>query len=457
MLHEHNDHSLRRLLLQRLLWPLIPILLLGAIFSYGLAQHAAVNAFDSGLLDDARDLARQIQWRNNSFVFELPIAAADMLAINNEDRVVYSISTGDGQPIAGDKSLLTLVSLRPKNEYELYDIQLSGKLYRTVVLRQTLGGTELFVVVAQTVKGRQYLLREIFFSMLLLGGTLVIASIAVVVSGVRSGLKPVEILRNEIARRSTSDLQPLSETFVPIELRPIVHGINELLAKLAASFAGYRRFIADAAHQLRTPLAALGSQLEVNIAQPPANVAALLQQLLATTQRTSHLANQLLSLARLEHTDGSTIDSRPVDVLDLIQDVASDFVLRAARNNVELEFEIERLSVPGSALLLRELLSNLLDNAVRYAPANTVITVSLKRRNKEIELIVADTGPGASATDLLKLGMPFFQLASSVPGGCGLGLAIVREIAKIHLGEVIFESDTQSRGFIARVKLPLNS
>lgn len=454
MLSKFSGYSLRHVLLRRLLWPLIPILLLGILLSYGLAQHAAVNAYDSGLLDDARDLAHQIELRDNKYVMELPHAAAEMLAINNEDRVIYAIWSANGEHIAGEKSLSTAVGLPKDREYALQDLTISDKLYRTVVLRRSYNDANIFVAVAQTVKGRTYLLREIFYSMLLLGGVLVIASIAVVVSAVRTGLMPVEALRNEIASRSTNDLQPLSEQSAPIELRPIIHGINELLEKLAASFAGYRRFIADAAHQLRTPLAALGTQLEVNLAQPPDDVPVLLEQLLATTQRTSHLANQLLSLARLEHTNGSVIEAECVDLREVMQHVAPDFISRAARKSVEFEFSIEPSSVRGSSLLLRELLSNLFDNAVRYAPPQSTINVLVRYRENSVELVIADTGPGVLEEELKKLGTPFYQLPTNSPEGCGLGLAIVREIAHIHRGAVTFQRNNPGSGLLVIVRFP---
>jgi len=443
--------SLRRVLLRRVLWPLIAILLLGILLSYVLARHAAVNAYDASLLDAASDLSNQIEFHDKKFALELPSAAAEMLAINNEDRVIYAVRIDGGSLVAGDQSLFGLSTLAAGENYEFQDIELSGRLYRSIVLRREQHGAQLLFVVAQTVKGRENLLRDIFFSMLILGGALVLVSIAVVVNGVRMGLRPVESLRNDIASRSPNDLKPLADKSAPVELLPIIHGINELLEKLATSFAGYRRFIADAAHQLRTPLAALGSQLEVNLIQPPADVSALLRELLATTQRTSHLAAQLLSLARLEHTDGSAIDSRPVDFRVLAQETASEFVLRAARKEVELEFSIEPIVVRGSAILLRELLSNLLDNAVNYAPPHSVINVSLQRCGANVELVVMDAGVGVVDAELSKLGTPFHQLPTSLPNGCGLGLAIVREIAHIHGGDVMFEAGARGVGLLVRV------
>lgn len=447
--------SLHQQLLRRLLWPLIPVLLLGAILSYWLARHAAVDAYDAGILDDAHDLAQQVHLRDGRLILNLPDVAAQMLAFNNDDPVIFAVWSESGEHIAGDRQLEASIGATVKKGREqFFDIDLSEKFYRGVVLPESHDGARFMVAVAQTVKGRARLEYEIFISMLLLGGVLITVSIAIVISAVRIGLRPVEQLRDAIAQRNPSDLSQIAESSAPLELRPIIRGINELLNILSASFGAYRRFVADAAHQLRTPLAALGSQLEINLVHPPEDISALLKQLLDTTQRTSHLANQLLSLARLEHTEKTAMDSKAFDFTILIQEAASVFVLNAARKSVEFEFSIELSSIYGSALLLRELLSNLFDNAVRYAPSCSVIRVSASRSGDAVRLQIVDAGPGVPVGELSKLGTPFHQLPNSSPKGCGLGLAIVCEIAHLHGGEVIFSLGENGVGLAVTVVLP---
>ncbi len=450
-----NASSLHQELLRRLLWPLIPVLLLGAVLSYGLARHAAVDAYDAGILDDARDLAQQVQFRDVRLQLELPEVAAQMLAFSNDDPVIYAVWGENGEHIAGDEQLeAAIVTTRKAGREKFLDIELSGKSYRGVVLPESHNGKRFIVAVAQTVNGRTGLEHEIFVSMLLLGGVLITVSIAIVISAVKIGLRPVEQLRDVIALRTPSDLSQITESSAPLELRPIIRGINELLGKLSTSFGAYRRFVADAAHQLRTPLAALGSQLEINLINTPADTSTLLKQLLDTTQRTSHLANQLLSLARLEHTEKTAIDSKELDVKMLIQEAASTFVSSAVRKAVEFEFSIEISTLYGSALLLRELLSNLLDNAVRYAPSCSVIRVSLWREGDIVSLQIVDAGPGVPDAELSKLGTPFHQLPTSLPKGCGLGLAIVCEIAHLHSGSVVFNPGENGIGLAVTVILP---
>lgn len=456
---DFSSNSLHKALLRRLLWPLIPMLLLVATLSYALAKYAAVNAYDAGILDDARDLAQQVHLVDGRLTLELPEVAAQMLALNNDDPVIYAVWSKTGEYIAGDRQIQTLAGTAGITGKKFFDIDISNKLYRALVLPEARGGVKFNVAIAQAVKGRTNLIHEIFISMLLLGGVLIAVSVAIVMSAVRIGLRPVEQLRDAIARRNSNDLSQITESSAPLELRPIIRGINELLRKLSISFGEYRRFVADAAHQLRTPLAALGGQLENSLASPPADNPALLKQLLHTTQRTSHLANQLLSLARLEHTENSVIDIKELDITILIQESVSTFVIAAAKKSVEFEFAIEPSTMIGSALLLHEMLSNLFDNALRYAPSNSVISVSAQRLGDAIKLQIADAGPGVPVGELSKLGTPFYQLSHDSPKdnlakGCGLGLAIVCEIVHLHGGEVLFNGGEGGVGLAVTVILP---
>ena len=262
------------------------------------------------------------------------------------------------------------------------------------------------------------------------------------------------LLRDKIASRSSANLQPIEEHSTPAELAPIIHGTNELLANLATAFAGHRRFIADAAHQLRTPLASLSSQIEVALNNPGKDTRELLYQLLATTRRTTHLANQLLSLARLEHTEQSVYEVEAIELKEVFLDATADIVILAARKNVELDFNLQPCQIEGSRLMLRELLVNLLDNAVRYTPPGGKVAAALQADRHNIALTVEDNGPGVPLEDLSKLGTPFHRLASPQSEGCGLGLAIVREIARLHKAEVHFSQGTEGHGLRVSIKFP---
>ncbi len=435
-----HTNSLRRQLLQRLLWPFVAIMLAGAVLAYLFAHRAAINTNDLGLLDDAFDLARQVSVRDGKLSLELPLAARQMLLENNDDQVVFAVWDEAGRPVAGDVRLLRLMRLPAGESYRFGDVALGKRNGRMVVVRSDVRGYPIRVAVFQTLRGQDRLLRDTLLGMLLPEALLALVSVMVILFGVKQGLRPVESLRDEIASRSPANLQPVQEATAPEELRPIIHGINELLANLAEAFAGHRRFIADAAHQLRTPLAALSGQIEVALQQPPVDSAALLRQLLATTRRTSNLANQLLSLARLEHTEEAVCEKVQVDLVQVVSDVAANYVVQAEHKGVALEFQLQPCLMQGNALLLGELVANLLDNALRYTPPGGDILVSLQCERGSWALAVQDSGPGVPASELGNLGMHFHRLDPSIPDGCGLGLAIVREIARIHGAEVSFSA-----------------
>ncbi|MES1981714.1 MAG: sensor histidine kinase N-terminal domain-containing protein [Pseudomonadota bacterium] len=445
-------NSLRRLLLKKLLWPLIVILLLGSAFAYFFALDAAMNAHDLGLLDNALDLSKQIEVHQGEMVISLPPAAQQMLQANNEDRVVYAAWDDMGSLFAGSPKLLRLGTFSADENHVFRDIVLDGEQNRAVILRGNSAGRTYYIAVSQTTRGRGHLTDSIFVGILIPEALLALVSIAVIILGVRQGLSPVELLRDEITSRSSTDLRPIDEMPAPAELVPIIHGINELLGNLATSFASHRRFIADAAHQLRTPLASLSSQIEVGMEEPPVDVKELLRQLLLTTKRTTHLANQLLSLARLEHTEQSMHEIVSVELDQIISDATADFVTPAARKPVELEFDVHPCRMQGSPLMLRELVANLLDNAIRYTPPHGRVIVGLQLYRQALLLTVEDNGPGVAAAELDKLGIPFYRLTSSQPDGCGLGLAIVKEIARLHNADVMFSSGRGGLGLRVAIK-----
>lgn len=445
-------YTLRRRLFKRLLWPLIPILLVGAVFAYLFALHAAMTAYDFGLLNDAVDLSRQVAVRQGRLSIDLPLAAQEMLQVNNQDRETYAAWDESGMLFSGNPKLLQLREPIIGNNHRFADLALDGEENRAVILRQWMRGKVYYIAVSQTLRGRNLVSGSTFAGIVFPEALIAFVSIAVILLGVRRGLSPVEALRDEIASRSSDDLRPIEETSAPSELAPIIHGINELFAHLSSAFAGHRRFIADAAHQLRTPLAAMSSQIEVALEETPKDINATLRELLETAQRTTHLSNQLLSLARLEHTETAMLDVASVDLHQVFLETSADFVSLAARKGVEITFDLPPLRIRGSALMLRELLANLLDNAVRYTPAGGKVDVTLQGGNGVILLTMENDGPAVPHEELEKLGTPFHRLPSSDPGGCGLGLAIVREIARIHGAEVAFGHGANGAGLRVQVR-----
>ena len=448
-----RNSSLRRLLLRRLLLPMVPILTLGIGMAYLFALHAANAANDLGLVDDALDLVKQVQVRGNKLSLELPSAALQMLSANNDDHVTYAAWDKTGLLFAGNAQLSRLARPSVGANYTFQDIEVDGKKNRAVVLSSNVAGIPLTIAVAETVHGRDRISDEIFLSMLFPEIALAVVSLAVILFGVRHGLSPVELLRDEILRRSPNDLSAIDESPAPEELRPIVHSINTLLEKLTSEFAIRKRFIADAAHQLRTPLAALSSQIEVALKKPSEDSRETLRQLLKTTRRTHHLIHQLLSLARLEHMQIATTEDR-IDLCEVIREAAGDFVASSADKGVELTFDLKPCRVQGSTFLLGEMLANLLDNAIRYVPSGGQVIVSLRDGSDHGLLSIEDNGPGVPEDELATLGIPFHRQVASFQEGCGLGLAIVKEIVRLHQASIRFGLGHGGQGLKVDILLP---
>jgi two-component system sensor histidine kinase TctE len=449
-------NSLRRNLLRWLLWPLVPILLCGALFAFQLAWRTTQDTLDLALLDTALDLARQVRVVEGGPVLDLPAAAQQILATSNEDdRVVFVLRSGAGRVISGDSRLPVKTFPDTGLRHQYYDAEVDGMPVRAIALRSDVDGgrDSVDIAVAQTLKARDRVFIRILFGLLIPEVLLVVASLAVVWFGVRRGLAPAEHLRDEITSRSPQDLRSIEESSAPAEFQPVLHAINGLLGRLDTALGAQRQFIADAAHQLRTPLAVLRARIELAQGKAGGISAETLDELLAATDRTTRLANQLLMLARAEHIHAAEETYDTVDLKQLVTDAAGDWVLRAAESGIEPEFELEPATVRGNAFLIREMIGNLVDNAIRYTPSGGTIILRVKREDGSGMVEVEDTGPGIPAESREKVRQRFFRLATQ-SGGCGLGLAIVDEIAQAHGAELSFSDPPQRRGLIVRVRFP---
>jgi len=270
-------------------------------------------------------------------------------------------------------------------------------------------------------------------------------------------LAPLETLRREVESRSHRDLSALPIQQTPQEVRPLISAMNELLDRLSLALAAQQRFIADAAHQLRTPIAGLKTQTELALRQAPAGDAqATLRQLRSATEQTTHLVNQLLSLARAEPPGGRAHPSQRLDLHALARSATTDWVPRALERNVDLGFDTdsERVDIDADPFLLREMLNNLLDNAIRYTHPGGQVTVRVGFDAGRPRVSVEDNGPGIPETERSRVFERFYRVLGTGTEGCGLGLAIVREIAQSHGAEVKLASAIDGTGTTVHVIFP---
>ena len=299
-------------------------------------------------------------------------------------------------------------------------------------------------------------MRETLTALVVSEGLFLTAVIALVWIGIGRGLAPLERLRQEIEARSHRDLRPVAEEHAPVEVRPVVHALNNLLAQLGATLRAQQQFVANAAHQLRTPLAGLRMQAEYGLQQrDPAEWRRVLATLKLATERTAHLANQLLTLARTEGGNLQSEAMRPLDLRAVAERVTEESMPRAIAKNIDLGLELGAATISGDELLIGELLSNLFDNAITYAREGGRITIRTRSEAHAAVLEVEDDGPGIPLDEREKVFGRFYRVEGSPGEGCGLGLAIVREIAHLHGAAVTIETAASGNGTLIVVRFPV--
>jgi len=424
--------SLRAHLLRMLLPPIGALLVLGALVAYYPSLEPATTAYDQGLIDAGISLGTYIHTAEGGYRLELPSAVDQVLRRDSYDSVYYRVLGPNGEAIAGDDGLPG-----PPPERELrdgfisYDTAYKGQKIRAVAVPAKCGEAACSVVVAETTVKRRRMTRDILFSSLLPEILIAIATVLIVWFGVKRGLGPLARLSDEIKKRSPGDLRPIAAADTPEEARPLVSELNGLLDEVAQASRNQQRFLANAAHQLRTPLAGLQANTELALAKPlPTEVRAELEQVHQSTIRTARLANQLLALARAE--PGARGNAAELNLKALAESEADGWVHQALARDVDLGFELDWAPVHGDAFLLREALANLVHNAIEYSPRGARVTVRTGRNGTHSFLEVEDDGPGIPAPERERVLERFYRVPGTPGTGSGLGLAIVREIAAGH-------------------------
>ena len=421
--------------------------MLGAVGAYFLSLEPASEAYDQALVDVGIALGERIRSSGDSVLFDLPGAAEQVLRTDKYDTIYYHLRRPDGSPLAGDPGLPPIpADQQPVEGVIAYDGIYRDQPIRVVALLVPCGGQVCTVQVAETTNKRRKLARNIVISSLVPELLITLVTLALVWFGVKRGLAPLQHLSDEIRARSARDLRPIDPGQAPDEARPLVGALNQLFGQVAGASSNQQRFLANAAHQLRTPLAGLQAHTEIALAQGmPEENRAQLEQVHRATIRTARLANQLLALARAE-PGGSRLDAAPVNLRAVVEDAADEWVHRAMAREIDLGFELADVQVQGDALLLREALANLIHNALEYSPAGARVTVRTGKRNDLPFLEVEDDGPGIPESDREQVLERFYRVAGTPGTGSGLGLSIVREIAAAHRADIAIAAGEGGRG-----------
>jgi two-component system, OmpR family, sensor histidine kinase TctE len=435
--------------------PLVGLILVTALIGYPIARIPASTAFDSVLLVAVHSLALLVGAEDGQLRLQISPSAETLLRTDQFDHVYFSVHDLDGRLVAGDWQLPVPSPAMLSPGEILYNAVVDGEDVRiAAALVHQPEGSAIVQVGETTVKrhrlGQQILTGVLFIEVLLLA-TVVI----VVLLGIGKGLEPLRQLQTEIEARSLRDLRPLPQEYTPVEMQAVVSALNNLLRRLDEAMQSQQQFIANAAHQLRTPLAGLRMQVEYGLQHTdPAEWRRTLQTLGFATERTVHLANQLLTLARAEVGAGQSGALQDLDLGSIVEQIAGNSMPKAIAKDIDLGLELEPATVHGDRFLLGELLSNLVDNAIVYTPAGGSVTVRSKMRESAAVIEVEDSGPGIPREDREKVLGRFYRVTGSPGDGCGLGLAIVQEIAHAHRGSVEIASPPSGQGTLVTVRFP---
>ncbi|WP_100412650.1 sensor histidine kinase [Acidovorax sp. 69] len=440
--------SLQRKLLLWLLLPQLVLWLSGGFLAWRIALQNGEKGIDQTLTQSVRALARQIKPIGDGLLVDFPKAAQDILEQDPADRITYMVSSPPGRFLLGNAQLPPPPPIDVAvGEAFLYQARVDDKPVRVALLDVDYGTAQtrqrLRVQVAQSLTVRERIAQELLAQMLIPMGLMGLALSALVYAGVLRGLQPLKRLEAQIEQAgarphgANNPLPPIELTSAPQEVHSLASTINRLLDAVARGQQKEKRFLNDAAHQLRTPLAGLIGQTELALheSHEPA-VQARLHKVLSAAQRSAHLVHQLLQLARSE----STVDLQTIDLAALAREVAREWAARALAQGMDLGYEgDEQLTVQGQPLLLREALNNLIDNALHYAGSGATVTVRVTTApSHKAMLVVEDDGPGVPPEHLTDLFARFWR-GSDKAGGCGLGLSIVKGIAQRHGGDTLAE------------------
>jgi two-component system, OmpR family, sensor histidine kinase TctE len=439
---EPKGTSLRNRFLLTLLPGLIISVALAATASYSFINRPLRAAFDQSLSDTALALIPYIQSPNGVVSLQLSKEAEKILRSDEFETVSYAVFDSTNKFAAGDEHLVSLfekvrasVQVNQNlntDDRSFHDLNFKGNKIRVLMMPVSKAQIQATVIVAETTVKRQQRDLELAFGLFAPLGILAVTTGLTVWLGTRRGLSPIHQLSTELQQRSLNNLAPLNEPLLVEELRPLVHSLNDLFGRLNAAQNEQAQFIADAAHQLRTPLAGLSMTLELASKGTELERAARLAQAKLATQRTIHLAQQLLTLSAVQSKVAANDDFTDFDLSELIQELAPNWAVKAEVQGVECNFSLSSCQVFGQRTMIGEAIGNLVDNALVYCPAGSQVSITCRVQGDGGKSFfeVSDNGPGIDAKYFDRVFDRFYRAPDSVGTGSGLGLAIVQAVAQ---------------------------
>lgn len=448
-----------------MLAPLLFVWPISIALTHYFANSVASYPYDQALREHVSALARQVVLDKAGPQLLLSQSARALLRSDEVDNVYFRVGTLEGRQIGGDAGL-------PLMPTELVEAMLPGSVYfrdaeyknddvrfaYTLLSDPALPKNKWALVeVGETLEKRSQLANKIIASVIVPQFIIIPLAVLLVWFGLSKGLQPLTRLREAMQNRRAGDMALISTQRVPEELAPLVETFNSMLERVQRNMAVQQRFIADAAHQMRTPLTGLKTQAQLALREPdPAMLRTSLVQIATSVDRAAHLVNQLLTLARTEGSDQAQHQHEAMDLNPVLREMVEDWVMQAVSKEIDLGFEAAKgpAMIWGNAFLLRELSKNLIDNALRYTPRGGTVTIRLVAHGDFILLEIEDNGIGISEEQSELVFERFYRVSDSGVEGSGLGLSIVREIATQHRASVSLRPNPKERGTVARVVFP---
>ena len=444
----------RRSLHQQLAWHLIPPLLvllaLNLYWAYQEDLHTVNLAYDRSLTASISAISERSFSSEGQIKVDVPYSAFEVFDSGLQERIFYAVIAPDHRIITGYENLPIPTTAMAEGKVDIRDAVYLGVPIRIATLAKRMYDPKLgdndtiLIAFAETMESRTQLVRLLFMDSLKRQGLLIILGLVLLLLSLSRALRPLIALRTRVLARPEEDLTPIPVHEVPGEVRPLIDALNYHIARFSAMLQARKRFLADAAHQMRTPLTILRTQVEYGLRQQdPEEMRRTLQAVLNSIANTQRLTNQMLALSQAEAVNGLMQERAPVDLAALVRQVALALSPLAIAKNIELAFDSEDAIAPisGNANLLHEMLNNLIDNAIRYTPPGGKVAIHLGNAdspaNPEVVLTVCDNGVGIPPDEYEKVFKRFYRiLGEGKSEGSGLGLAIVKEICMAHGGRV---------------------
>ncbi|HIA51376.1 MAG TPA: sensor histidine kinase [Candidatus Melainabacteria bacterium] len=451
--------SIRKQLLILFMPVLIGLFIASAIVSYLLVSSYSSESFDKDLISSADSVVGRLRVKNGKVTADLPPAAIAFLKHDVSDRLYYRVMGSNGERITGDSDLPEPSSSLQLDEPHLATVKIGGKEVRIAEIKVDVdepGGDTVVVQVAETTKVRSLFQQKLLASIAIPQLLMLTVGLIALWYGVTKILTPLGMLQAQIRSRSQSDLSAVSDGGVPEEVIPLVDAINHLLSRLREDLKAHQRFIANAAHQLRTPLAGLKTYSSIGSEMnDKEDLKHVVKEIDTGIDRASRLVGQMLALARTDGGDQNPSQKTQVDLNFIVSDVTAELIERAVLKDLELVYESsqEPAVVYGEQTGLRNLVSNLVENALLYTPNGGKVKVQVKKSDR-VTLRVLDTGTGIPEEERGKVFERFYRIDGTSGSGSGLGLSIVQEVANAHNAKISIDTPNGDAGTIISVEFP---